>query len=125
MSTPGIHVAKGLPLSLMTSSGTPTSSKQSRSQARIGSRSGPRQHPQPDEEAAVVVDEPDDPDLRVHAGGPLQPEGALDVDVPELVGPGALVARTSWSARRGPCGAVLGEDRIDGVVVERIDVPSA
>ena len=35
--TPGIQVAKGLPLSLMTSSGMPTSSKQSPSQVRMGS----------------------------------------------------------------------------------------
>lgn len=81
-----------------------------------------RQDAQADEETAVVVDEADDPDLRVVALGALQEEGALDVDVPQLIGSAPLVAWTPRPTHRGPRRALLGEEGIDGVVAERVDV---
>jgi len=71
----------------------------------------PGQDAQADEEAAVVVDEPDDPDLRVAPLRPLQPEGALDVDVPELVGPAPLVRRATLPVDARSCRALLREER--------------
>ena len=102
----------------------PTSSKQSAQPGEDGLRLRPGQEAQADEEAAVVIDEPDDPDLRVLAPGALQEEGPLDVDVPELVGPTALVGRAVLPADRGARRAQLGEEGVHGMVAERVDVPS-
>jgi len=66
-------------------------------------------------------DEPDDPDLRVLARRPLQPEGTLDVDVPQLVGSGALVGGATGASLRGPARPQVGEQAVDRVVVERVD----
>src|SRR6266542_4282314 len=51
-------------------------------------------------EARVVVDQADDPGLEASPRGELDEEGALDVDVPELVGPAALVARPPLRRQR-------------------------
>ena len=80
-----------------------------------------RQDAQADEEPRVVVDGADDPDFLVFADRAAQEERALDVDMPQLVGPTALIRGTARSAGRGAGRAELGQQAVDRVVVERID----
>ena len=108
----------------MTSSGTSAQLEAVAQPGEDGLGARPGQDAQADEEAGVVVDEADDPDLRVVAGSTLQEEGPLDVDVPELVGSAALVGRATLAVDSRPRGPVLAEDMIDRVVVERVDVPA-
>ena len=72
----------------------------------------------------MVVDEADDPDLLVLGPAAAQEEWTLDVDVPELVRPGSLVRRPALASDRWPGGPELGEEAVDGVVVERVDQPA-
>jgi len=55
----------------------------------------------------------------------LQPEGTLDVDVPELVGPRSLIGRATIAVDPRSRGAVLGEQRVDRMVTHRVDVAPA
>lgn len=82
----------------------------------------PRQDAQADQEPGVVIDEADDPDLLVLASAATEEDRALDVDVPELVGATSLVRRATFPADRRAGGAVLSQQAVDGVVIERVDL---
>jgi hypothetical protein len=47
---------------------------------------------------------------------------AIDVDVPELVGARSLIGRAALAVDGRPRGAEIGQQGIDGMVVERIDL---
>ena len=83
----------------------------------------PGQDPEADQEAAVIVDEADDPDLGVLALRSLEPERALDVDVPELVRPAPLVRGTALAMSRRSGRPEVSEQPVHRVMAERIDVP--
>jgi hypothetical protein len=73
----------------------------------------------PEEEPAVVVDEGDEVAGPCQAGRPDEVERALEIDVPELVGGGALVV---WAGRPDvarPVRPVASEDAVDLAVGER------
>src|SRR6266511_2659751 len=76
-------------------------------------------------EARVVVDESDDPGLEASPRGELDEEGALDVDVPELVWPAALVARPPLRRQRRARRPVLVEEPLDPAVAHRRDAAAA
>jgi len=67
-----------------------------------------RQDAQADEEAAVIVNETDDPDLLVLGPAAAQEERALDVDVPELVRTTPLIGRPAFPSGRRASGAESG-----------------
>ncbi len=70
----------------------------------------------------MVVDEADDPDLLVLADRAAQEERALDIDVPQLVRATPLVRRPAFPADRGTGRAEPGQEGVDRVVVERVDL---
>ncbi len=70
----------------------------------------------------MVVDQAHDPGLLVLVDRASQVERALDVDVPELVGPTALVGRALLPSHRWPGGAELAQQAVDGMVVEGEDL---
>ena len=80
------------------------------------------QDAQADEEPGVIVDEADDPDLLVLTSRAAQEERALDVDVPQLVGAAALIGGSTFPVDRRSGRAELGQQAVDGMVVERIDL---
>src|ERR1700730_7500202 len=83
---------------------------------------GPRQNPESDHEAGVVVHQANQPGLEVAAAREVDEEGALDVDVLQLIGPQALVTGT-WSARHAAAGAALGlEQAIDIAMAHLVDL---
>ena len=83
---------------------------------------GLRQDAQADQEPGVVVDEADDPDLLVLAHRAAQEERALVVDMPELVWASPLVRRSALPVDGRARGAQPGQQGIDRVVVERVDL---
>ena len=81
-----VIATNGVPLSVMSSCGTPHSSIASSSSARIASRLLGRDGPDPEQEPAVVVDEGDEVAGPGRARRADEVERTLEVDVPELVG---------------------------------------
>src|SRR6266508_2817767 len=80
---------------------------------------------QTEHEARVVIDQADDPGLQASPRGELDEEGPLDVDVPELVGPAALVARSPLRRQRRARCPVLVEEPLDPAVAHRRDAAAA
>src|SRR5256714_4595229 len=84
-------------------------------------RLGLGQDAQPDHEAGMVVDQAHDPGLDVVLAAEVDEEGALDIDVPELIGSSPLVAGP-WSRWDTAAGAAAGlEQAIDVGVANLID----
>src|SRR4029077_20882287 len=75
--------------------------------------------------AGVVVDQAIDPGLEVAATLELDEEGTLDVDVPERIDAGALVARTALARARGPARTEVVEEPFDPGVADSGDLAAA
>ncbi len=89
--------------------------------AQDGCRLGLGQDSQPDHEAGVVIDQAHDPGLDVALAAEVDEEGALDIDVPELIGLGPLVAGPR-PRRHTPARAAPGlEQAVDAGMANLID----
>jgi len=74
--------------------------------------------------AGVIVDQAGEV-AAAAAGGAAEVEWPLEVDVPQLVGRRALIARTGLAGEAGAMGAGAGQDAIDLPVAQRPDLAPA
>jgi len=66
----------------------------------------------------VIVDQADNPGLEVARAFDVDEEGAFDVDVPELIRLGALIARSRLARHRSPAAAKLAKQLVNVLVAE-------
>src|SRR3984893_830896 len=90
--------------------------------AHDGHGLGFREDAQSHQKSGVVVNEPDDPGLDVVATTEIDEEGALDVDVPELVGTAALVTRSRGPGGGASATAPVLEQLIDVIWADLVDL---
>lgn len=77
-----------------------------------------------DDKPRVVVDQTRDPGLDV--GAPeVDEEGALQIDVPKLVGPTSLVARTGWMRHGAAAAPASFEELVDVVGTDSVNLAPA
>src|SRR6266567_2653894 len=82
------------------------------------------QDAKPDNEPGMVVNKTNKPGLDVTAAPQVDEERALDVDVPEFVGPTSFVAGTGRSGHSSPTAAAGCEETIDMVGADLVDLAS-
>src|SRR5712692_288665 len=84
-----------------------------------------RRDAQPQDVAGVVVDQAEDPGLEIAVPLQLNEERAFDVDVPERIGTGALIARAALACPRGAAGAEIVEEPLDPPLADVGDLAPA